>query len=149
YYLLLLGNDDLGAAQDEFGLLAGPAALALLGDQERAEALDAGAADALVDGRVVGRADDGVVGQDAVPGQRRLDLARLHLDGLDPAGHGVAILGRRPGADNAVEVHAQLQQFVEQRQADPLLAVDLGPQLLVGALGVSGEAVEAPLEVVA
>src|SRR5947209_5908524 len=65
-FLLLFGDDHLGAAEDELGLLAGVAALLLLGDEERPHALDAGTADALVQGRVVGGTDDRVVRVDAV-----------------------------------------------------------------------------------
>src|SRR6266568_3595150 len=48
-----------------------------------------------------------------------------------------------------LQVHADLEQFVEQGEADALLAVDLLAELLVGALGVAGEAVEAALHLVA
>ena len=44
----------LRPAQDEFRLLAGLTVFALLGDQQRAHALDALAADALVQGGIVG-----------------------------------------------------------------------------------------------
>ena len=48
-----------------------------------------------------------------------------------------------------LQVLADLQQLVQQGQADLLLAVRLLAQLLVGALGVGGEAVEAGLQLVA
>ena len=50
---------------------------------------------------------------------------------------------------NPFHVHADIQQLVEQRQADTLFAVDLPPELLVGVLGLPREAVEATLEFVA
>src|SRR5260370_29111900 len=56
----LFGDEYLGPAQDELGLLAGPAVLALLGDAQAVHAFDALAADALVQGGGVRSADDGV-----------------------------------------------------------------------------------------
>src|SRR5579871_730081 len=50
----LFGDNHLWAAEDEFGLLAGIAALHLLGDEQRPHSLDTLAAYTLVDGRVIG-----------------------------------------------------------------------------------------------
>src|SRR5262245_61402749 len=100
----LLRDDDLGPAEDEVGLLAGVAVLALLGDQQRPHPLDPGAADALVQPGVVGGADDGVVGLDAVAEQGRLDLARLDLDGLGPLRQRRGVLGRRAGGDDVFQI---------------------------------------------
>ena len=48
-----------------------------------------------------------------------------------------------------LQVEADFQQLVEQGQADALLAVHFLAELLIGALGVAGEAVEARLQGVA
>src|SRR5262249_47575657 len=135
----LFGDNNLGPAQDELRLLAGVAALHLLGDAQGVHAFHAPAADPLVQGRVVGGADDRAEGVDAVPRRGGLALARLDPDRLGPAGHGL-VFGPRPGRHDPLQVLADLEQLVEQGQADALLAVDLLAQLLVGPLGVSREA---------
>src|SRR5579871_3903693 len=56
-----LRHDYLRPAQYEIGLGAGVTALLLFGDEERTHALGAGAADPLVQARVVRGADHGVV----------------------------------------------------------------------------------------
>src|SRR6266481_136032 len=70
----LIGNNNLGSTQDELGLLAGPAGFLLLGHKKRTHAFHAFAADALMQGRVVTRADHGIVGMDAVAEKCGLDF---------------------------------------------------------------------------
>ena len=60
-----------------------------------------------------------------------------------------ASVGGGAAGDDVLQVHAQLEQLVEQRQADALLAVQFLAKLLIGPLRVAGEAVEAALHLVA
>src|SRR5262249_11990952 len=54
-----------------------------------------------------------------------------------------------PLRDDVLHLHVNVEQLVEERQAEALLALRLLAQVLVGPLGVGGEAVEAALERVA
>src|SRR5205807_538681 len=53
------------------------------------------------------------------------------------------------GLDDLLQIKTDFQQLIEQGQADPLFAVQLLAELLVGPLGVADEAVEVRLQGVA
>src|SRR6266852_113581 len=166
-------DDDFRSAEDELRLLAGPAGFLLLGHEKRTHAFHAFAADALMQGRVVTRADHGIVGMDAVAEKCGLDFAGLDLDGVGPArksiwvGSAYCVRGsclgapphpalspqgrgrKRPGCDDVLQIECNLDQFIEECQADAFLPMEFLAELLVGPLRVGGEAVEASLHRIA
>src|SRR5260370_18682811 len=132
-----IGNDDLGPAQHKFWLLARIAGLALLGDAERVHPFQALAADALVQGRVIGRTDDCIIAMNAMAKEGGLDLAGLHFHAFHPSRARARIRAPAPSRHNSLQADADLQELVDQGQRDPLFAVELLPKLLVSPLRVA------------
>src|SRR5213595_1793275 len=103
---------------------------------------------------------------DAVTEERGLHFAGLNLDGLGPAGKSVCVRaaycvrgsligtaycvrGSGPRRDNVLHVKSNLDQLIEQGEADAFFPVKFLAKLLVGSLGIGGEAIEAGLHCVA
>src|SRR5713226_2546352 len=129
--------------------MTGPAGLLLLGHEKRTHAVHAFVADALVESGVIRRADHGVVGMDAVAEKCGLDFAGLDFDGVGPAREGLGVnaaycvpgsligpaycvRGSWPSCPDVLQIECNLDQFIEECQADAFLPMEFLAELLVG-----------------
>jgi len=97
-------------------------------------------------GGIVIRAEHGVVRMNAMAEQGGVDLARLDFDGVGPACQGAGIAFARTRGGNPGQVLGDFQKLVQEHHSQAPVAVQFLPELLIGALGVGGKAVEACLD---